>query len=72
MIRIKQLIIHEFRGIRNLTFDMNGDNFAVCGPNGTGKRGAGIARLDKLESLRTNFQKIANAKKSDEKPLPSC
>ena len=37
MIRIKQLVIHEFRGIRNLTFDMNGDNFAVCGPNGTGK-----------------------------------
>ena len=35
MIRIQKVIIHEFRGIRNLTFELKGENFAICGPNGT-------------------------------------
>ncbi len=39
MIKIQQIIIREFRGIRDFTFDMKGDNFAVCGQNGTGKSG---------------------------------
>ncbi|HEU5047054.1 MAG TPA: ATP-binding protein [Rickettsiales bacterium] len=39
MIRIQKVIINEFRGIRNFSFDLKGDNFAVCGPNGTGKSG---------------------------------
>ena len=39
MIRIQKIIIHEFRGIRNLEFEISGENFAVCGPNGTGKSG---------------------------------
>jgi hypothetical protein len=56
MIRIKQLVIHEFRGIRNLTFDMNGDNFAVCGPNGTGKSGI----VDSIEfALTGNVSRLA-------------
>jgi recombinational DNA repair ATPase RecF len=56
MIRIKQLIIHEFRGIRNLTFDMNGDNFAVCGPNGTGKSGI----VDSIEfALTGNVSRLS-------------
>jgi DNA repair exonuclease SbcCD ATPase subunit len=56
MIRIKQLIIREFRGIRNLTFDMNGDNFAVCGPNGTGKSGI----VDSIEfALTGNVSRLA-------------
>ena len=56
MIRIKQLVIHEFRGIRDLTFNMNGDNFAVCGPNGTGKSGI----VDSIEfALTGNVSRLA-------------
>jgi hypothetical protein len=39
MIRIEKIEIHEFRGIRGLTLGLKGQNFAVCGPNGTGKSG---------------------------------
>jgi hypothetical protein len=39
MIRIDKIAIREFRGIRDLTLDLKGQNFAVCGPNGTGKSG---------------------------------
>ncbi|WP_300039495.1 AAA family ATPase [uncultured Roseobacter sp.] len=39
MIRIKTLHIEEFRGIRLLDLDLAGQNFGICGPNGTGKSG---------------------------------
>lgn len=39
MIKIESIEINEFRGIRRLTLDFKGENFAVCGPNGTGKSG---------------------------------
>lgn len=39
MIRIKTIKIEEFRGIRELLLDLEGDNFGLCGPNGTGKSG---------------------------------
>lgn len=39
MIRIKTIHIEEFRGIRDLTLDLDGENFGICGPNGTGKSG---------------------------------
>jgi predicted ATP-dependent endonuclease of OLD family len=39
MIRIEKIDIHKFRGIRDLTLDLKGQNFAACGPNGTGKSG---------------------------------
>lgn len=39
MIRIQKIHIHEFRGVRDLVLDLGGENFAVCGPNGTGKSG---------------------------------
>ena len=39
MIRIQKIQMHEFRGIRDLSLDLGGENFAVCGPNGTGKSG---------------------------------
>lgn len=39
MIRLKTLSIEEFRGVRKLTLDLSGNNFAICGPNGTGKSG---------------------------------
>ncbi len=39
MIRIKTIHIEEFRGIRDLVLDLGGENFGICGPNGTGKSG---------------------------------
>lgn len=39
MIQIESIVIKEFRGIKNLSLDMRKKNFAVCGPNGTGKSG---------------------------------
>ena len=39
MIQVESIAIEEFRGIRNLTLDLKGRNFSVCGPNGTGKSG---------------------------------
>jgi DNA repair exonuclease SbcCD ATPase subunit len=49
MIKIESLTIKEFRGIRDLTLDLDGKNFAVCGPNGTGKSGI----VDALEFVLT-------------------
>lgn len=39
MIRIKEIHIEEFRGIRKLDLNMESKNFGICGPNGTGKSG---------------------------------
>lgn len=39
MIKIQKITIHEFRGIKDLTLELKGQNFAACGPNGTGKSG---------------------------------
>ncbi|MFG1382779.1 AAA family ATPase [Xanthobacter versatilis] len=39
MIKVERIKIEEFRGIRDLTVDLRSANFAVCGPNGTGKSG---------------------------------
>src|SRR5229473_3481921 len=39
MIRIKTIHIEEFRGVRDLDLDLDGKNFGICGPNGTGKSG---------------------------------
>jgi len=39
MIKVETITIEEFRGIRELTLHFAGKNFAVCGPNGTGKSG---------------------------------
>lgn len=49
MIRIESITINEFRGVRKLTLDLGGGNFAVCGPNGTGKSGV----VDALEFVLT-------------------
>lgn len=45
MIEVNRITIKDFRGIRDLTIEMGGANFAVCGPNGTGKSGV----VDALE-----------------------
>lgn len=39
MIRIKNIHIEEFRGIRVLDLDLATKNFGICGPNGSGKSG---------------------------------
>jgi len=39
MIRLQKVHIHEFRGIRDFKQELDGENFAICGPNGTGKSG---------------------------------
>lgn len=39
MIIIDRLIIKKFRGIIDLDIELNGENLAICGPNGTGKSG---------------------------------
>ena len=45
MIQVESIAIKEFRGIRDLRLDLSARNFAVCGPNGTGKSGV----VDALE-----------------------
>jgi ABC-type cobalamin/Fe3+-siderophores transport system ATPase subunit len=49
MIRVDSIAIKEFRGIRDLTLEFRGKNFAICGPNGTGKSGV----VDALEFVLT-------------------
>ena len=49
MIRVESITIKEFRGIRDLTLDLKGNSFAICGPNGTGKSGV----VDALEFALT-------------------
>lgn len=39
MIRIKMIKIEEFRGIRELSLDLQEESYGICGPNGTGKSG---------------------------------
>jgi len=39
VIRIRTIHIEEFRGIRDLVLDLDGENFGICGPNGAGKSG---------------------------------
>ncbi|MEX2536370.1 MAG: AAA family ATPase [Trueperaceae bacterium] len=39
MIRIESIEIEQFRGVRQLKLAINGKNFGICGPNGTGKSG---------------------------------
>ncbi len=56
MIRIQKIHIHEFRGIRDLNVDLGGENFAVCGPNGTGKSGV----VDAIEfALTGNISRLS-------------
>ncbi|MQW61598.1 AAA family ATPase [Sinorhizobium meliloti] len=56
MIRIDKIYIREFRGIRELTLTPKGQNFAACGPNGTGKSGI----VDAIEfALTGNISRLA-------------
>ena len=56
MIKVETITIKEFRGIRNLTMNFSGNNFAICGPNGTGKSGI----VDALEfALTGNISRLS-------------
>lgn len=56
MIKAQKLEIYEFRGIRKLTLNLKSANFAVCGPNGTGKSGI----VDALEfALTGNISRLS-------------
>lgn len=58
MIRIEKIHIHEFRDIRELTLDLKGQNFAACGPNGTGKSGI----VDAIEfALTGNISRLSGS-----------
>ena len=58
MIRIEKIHIHEFRGIRDLKLELKGQNFAACGPNGTGKSGI----VDAIEfALTGNISRLAGS-----------
>jgi recombinational DNA repair ATPase RecF len=58
VIRIQGISIREFRGIRDLTLDLAGKNFAVCGPNGTGKSGI----VDAIEfALTGNISRLSGS-----------
>jgi recombinational DNA repair ATPase RecF len=58
MIRIEKLRIHEFRGIRDLTLEIRNQNFAACGPNGTGKSGI----VDAIEfALTGNISRLSGS-----------
>jgi len=58
VIRVKQISIREFRGVRELTLNLNEKNFAICGPNGTGKSGI----VDAIEfALTGNISRLSGA-----------
>jgi len=39
MIRVQTVQIQDFRGVRDMILNLDGKNFGICGPNGTGKSG---------------------------------
>ena len=62
MIRVESLQIIEFRGIRKLTLNFNGKNFAIGGPNGTGKSGV----VDAIEFVFTgNVSRLSGEGRGD-------
>lgn len=62
MIKIDRIRIQEFRGIRDLSLTLDGKNFAICGPNGTGKSGI----VDAIEfALTGNISRLAGSGTGD-------
>jgi recombinational DNA repair ATPase RecF len=62
VILVDAITIKEFRGIRDLTLSFKGKNFAVCGPNGTGKSGV----VDALEfALTGNVSRLSGEGKGE-------
>ena len=62
MIRIDEIHIEEFRGIRSLDLTLTGENFGICGPNGTGKSGV----VDAIEFCLTgNITRLSGQGQGD-------
>lgn len=62
MIRIDEIHIEEFRGIRSLDLVLTGGNFGICGPNGTGKSGV----VDAIEFCLTgNITRLSGQGQGD-------
>lgn len=62
MVLVESLTMVEFRGIRNLTLELKKKNFAVCGPNGTGKSGV----VDAIEFVLTgNIARLSGEGKGE-------
>lgn len=62
MIKVESIRIQEFRGIRDLTVGLASKNYAVCGPNGTGKSGI----VDALEfGLTGNISRLSGKGRGD-------
>ena len=62
MIQVDSITIKEFRGIRDLTLNFKEKNFAICGPNGTGKSGV----VDALEfALTGNVSRLSGEGRGD-------
>jgi len=62
LIQIESITIKEFRGIRDLSLDFKGGNYAVCGPNGTGKSGV----VDAIEFVLTgNISRLSGEGRGD-------
>lgn len=56
MIRLDKITISKFRGIVELELEPKGENFAACGPNGTGKSGI----VDAIEfALTGNLSRLS-------------
>ncbi|MFQ4136946.1 AAA family ATPase [Nodosilinea sp. PGN35] len=56
MIKLIEIYIEEFRGIRKLTLKPNGKNFVIHGPNGSGKSGV----VDAIDfGLTGNISRLA-------------
>jgi ABC-type lipoprotein export system ATPase subunit len=62
MICIDEIHIEEFRGIRSLDLTLAGENFGICGPNGTGKSGV----VDAIEFCLTgNITRLSGQGQGD-------
>jgi recombinational DNA repair ATPase RecF len=58
MIQIEEITIKEFRGVRDFTLCLKKNNFAICGPNGTGKSGI----VDAIEfALTGNISRLSGS-----------
>ena len=56
MILVESISMKDFRGVRDLTLNFGSENFAVCGPNGTGKSGI----VDAIEfALTGNISRLS-------------
>lgn len=56
MIRLDKITISKFRGLIELKLEPKGENFAACGPNGTGKSGI----VDAIEfALTGNLSRLS-------------